>query len=137
MTNNKKEQERSALHATIWRIANGPQQVNNTVNKSDGSFESSTRTREIQILCKTNYWRIDMSKGWTLERRAQQSAAIRRWQPWAKSTGPRTTDGKARAARNADKGGGWRETRELFKLLNQEMRQQREVLGEVVQAFMR
>ena len=25
-------------------IANGPQQVNNTVNKSDGSFESSTRT---------------------------------------------------------------------------------------------
>ena len=139
MTNNKKEQERSALHATIWRIANGPQQVNNTVNKSDGSFESSTRTREIQILCKTNYWRTKAMKqsGWTSERRAQQSAAIRRWQPWAKSTGPRSPDGKARAARNADKGGGWRETRELFKLLNQEMRQQREVLGEVVQAFMR
>ena len=75
--------------------------------------------------------------GWTLERRAQQSAAIRRWQPWVKSTGPRSPDGKVRAARNADKGGKWRETRELFKLLNQEMRQQREVLGEVEQAFMR
>ena len=44
------------------------------------------------------------------------------------STGPRTTDGKARAARNADKGGGWRETRELFKLLNHTMRQQKEML---------
>jgi hypothetical protein len=66
-----------------------------------------------------------------LERRAQQAKAIRRWQPWAKSTGPRTPDGKVRAARNADKGGGWRKTRELFKLLNQELREQKEVLGEI------
>lgn len=72
--------------------------------------------------------------GWTLERRAQQSAAIRRWQPWEKSTGPRSSDGKARSARNADKGGGWGE---LFKRLNQEMRQQRQVLGEVEQVFLR
>lgn len=43
--------------------------------------------------------------GWTPERRAQQAEAIRRWQPWAKSTGPRTNDGKARSSRNADKGG--------------------------------
>lgn len=71
-----------------------------------------------------------MSKGWTSERRAQQSAAIRRWQPWVKSTGPCTPDGKARAARNADKGGRWRETRELFKLLNQTMRQQKEMLDD-------
>ena len=69
--------------------------------------------------------------GWTLERRKQQAEAIRRWQPWAKSTGPRSADGKAQSARNADKGGGWRETRELFKILNQEMRQQKESLGEV------
>ncbi len=69
--------------------------------------------------------------GWTLERRTKQAEAIRRWQPWAKSTGPRTPDGKARSARNADKGGGWREMRELFKLLNQELREQKEVLGEI------
>lgn len=69
--------------------------------------------------------------GWTLERRKQQAEAIRRWQPWAKSTGPRSPDGKERAARNADKGGGWRETRQFFKLLNSELRQQKEVLQEI------
>jgi hypothetical protein len=42
--------------------------------------------------------------GWTPERRAKQAEAIRRWQPWAKSTGPRTEEGKARSSRNADKG---------------------------------
>lgn len=69
--------------------------------------------------------------GWTLERRARQAEAIRRWQPWIKSTGPRSPDGKARSARNADKGGGWRETRELFKQLNQNLRRQKEVLAEI------
>lgn len=69
--------------------------------------------------------------GWTLERRARQAEAIRRWKPWAKSTGPRSPEGKARAARNADKGGNWRETRELFRRLNQELRQQKEILGEI------
>lgn len=41
---------------------------------------------------------------WTPERRAKQAQAIRRWQPWSKSTGPRTKEGKARSSRNADKG---------------------------------
>jgi hypothetical protein len=41
--------------------------------------------------------------GWTDERRANQAAAIRRWQPWTKSTGPRTIEGKATSSRNADK----------------------------------
>lgn len=43
--------------------------------------------------------------GWTDERRAKHAAAIRRWKPWAKSTGPRTVAGKARAAQNAYKHG--------------------------------
>ncbi|MFC3673555.1 hypothetical protein [Novosphingobium pokkalii] len=43
--------------------------------------------------------------GWTPERRAKQAEAIRRWQPWAQSTGPRTEEGKARSSRNANKGG--------------------------------
>jgi hypothetical protein len=42
--------------------------------------------------------------GWTPERRAKQAEAVRRWKPWEKSTGPRTADGKAKSARNADKG---------------------------------
>jgi len=44
------------------------------------------------------------SSSWTPERRAKQAEAIRRWQPWSKSTGPRTNQGKARSSRNADKG---------------------------------
>jgi len=43
------------------------------------------------------------AKGWSDERRARQSAAIKRWSPWTKSTGPRTAAGKARAAQNAAK----------------------------------
>lgn len=39
-------------------------------------------------------------KGWSDERRAKHSELIRRLAPWAKSTGPRTTEGKARAAAN-------------------------------------
>ncbi|PXA87709.1 hypothetical protein DMC47_31400 [Nostoc sp. 3335mG] len=46
-----------------------------------------------------------MANGWSPERRARQSEAIRRWKPWERSTGPQTVDGKARASRNADKGG--------------------------------
>jgi hypothetical protein len=39
-------------------------------------------------------------KGWTPERRARQAALIRRWQPWLRSTGPKTAAGKARVAMN-------------------------------------
>lgn len=46
-----------------------------------------------------------MANGWTPERRARQSAAIRHWKPWERSTGPQTAHGKASASRNADKGG--------------------------------
>ncbi|MFB0613705.1 hypothetical protein [Aurantiacibacter poecillastricola] len=44
------------------------------------------------------------SEAWTPERRAKQAQAIRRWKPWKKSTGPRTSEGKARSSRNADRG---------------------------------
>lgn len=45
------------------------------------------------------------SRGWTPERRARHAAAMRRWSPWTKSTGPKTASGKARSSRNAYKHG--------------------------------
>lgn len=42
---------------------------------------------------------------WTSEASAKQAALIATWQPWCASTGPRSADGKAKVARNADQGG--------------------------------
>jgi hypothetical protein len=41
---------------------------------------------------------------WTPEARAKQAALIHSWQPWNQATGPRTSAGKAKVARNADNG---------------------------------
>jgi hypothetical protein len=61
-----------------------------------------------------------MANGWTAERRARQSEAIRRWRPWERSTGPRTSEGKARVARNAFEG-GWRQVlRELARVMREQ-----------------
>jgi hypothetical protein len=46
-----------------------------------------------------------MANGWTETRRQKQGEAINRWGPWDHSTGPRTSPGKARVARNAYRGG--------------------------------
>ena len=35
-----------------------------------------------------------MANGWTPERKARQSQLIQSWQPWNKSTGARTPEGK-------------------------------------------
>ncbi|OYZ58848.1 MAG: hypothetical protein B7Y21_01630 [Hydrogenophilales bacterium 16-61-112] len=60
-----------------------------------------------------------MANGWTPERQARQSELIRQWQPWAKSTGPKTIEGKSTVSQNAFKG-GWREQmRELAKALRE------------------
>lgn len=42
---------------------------------------------------------------WTTEEREKQSQLIQNWQPWSKSTGARTPEGKAVSSRNAYKGG--------------------------------
>lgn len=67
-----------------------------------------------------------MADPWTPERRARQAELIRTWQPWTRSTGPRTPEGKAKASRNAWKGGHWQQIKELRRLLNDEIRDARE-----------
>ena len=57
---------------------------------------------------------------WSLERKAKQSQAIRQWQPWTKSTGAKTLQGKAVVSRNAFKGGHRPHLRQLAKELAQE-----------------
>ena len=66
-----------------------------------------------------------MSNGWTPERRARQAALIRTWKPWCQSTGPRSAEGKARAAQNGFKGARWRVLQALTKEMNALMREQR------------
>lgn len=46
-----------------------------------------------------------ITKGWPPSRRKKQAAHIRRTQPWLKTTGPKTIEGKARSSRNAYKHG--------------------------------
>jgi len=57
---------------------------------------------------------------WSPERKAKQSQAIRQWQPWTKSTGAKTTQGKAVVSRNAFKGGHRPHLRQLAKDLSEE-----------------
>lgn len=58
-----------------------------------------------------------MRSGWTPERRRRQALAIQRWRPWERSTGPRTSEGKAKVALNAWKGGERPALRELAQVL--------------------
>ena len=58
-----------------------------------------------------------MSNGWTLERRARQSALIQQWRPWDKSTGPKSAEGKAAVSVNAYKGGTRLLLRQLARML--------------------
>ena len=42
---------------------------------------------------------------------------IRQWKPWESSTGPKSTEGKAKAARNAYKGGSRQMLRDAARAL--------------------
>ena len=70
-----------------------------------------------------------MANGWTPERRARQAELIRQWQPWKQSTGPRSQEGEAAAARNAWKGGARPLLRDLARELREQDKARRELLG--------
>lgn len=67
---------------------------------------------------------------WTPERRARQAEAIRDWAPWKHSTGPRSTEGKARASRNADRGVA--ATQRSMRTISRVIAAYRRQLGKVV-----
>jgi hypothetical protein len=58
-----------------------------------------------------------VARNWTPQQRQQQAERIRSWCPGKYSTGPRTAEGKARAARNGWKGGHREMLRELARAL--------------------
>ena len=70
-----------------------------------------------------------MANGWTPERRARQAELIRSWRPWAKSTGPKSMEGKERVSRNAWTGGHRAQLQELTKMVNAEVRASRELVN--------
>jgi len=74
-----------------------------------------------------------MKNGWTQERRKRQAELIKNWKPWAHSTGPRTAEGKAKTARNADKGGSRQMLRELSRTLRAAMSEQQEEMADLIE----
>ena len=70
-----------------------------------------------------------MATTWTPERRARQAELIRQWKPWAKSTGPKSPEGKERVAKNAWRGGHRAQLRALIKMVNAEVQASRELLA--------
>ena len=87
------------------------------------------RTRRILQRRKPDYWERAMANGWTPERRARQAALIRTWRPREYSTRPRTAQGKARTARNGDKGEAWRIERDMLRSLGRTLKAQRQALS--------
>ena len=90
-------------------IAQGPQQVIN---------ETATRARENETRNELLEQTTHEPDQW-LERGAPegQAQAIHKWQPWTKSTGPKTAAGKATTSQNAWQGGTRPLLRELARLL--------------------
>lgn len=85
-----------------------------------------------------------MGKGWTPERRARQAALIRAWRPWEQSTGPRSAEGRAQAARNAQRFHGWTpellamrdEVRAINRHAGELLREQAQVRAELVRVLL-
>ena len=70
-----------------------------------------------------------MATTWTPEGRALQAELIRTWQPWVKSTGPRSPEGRQRVSRNAWTGGHRAQLRGFTKMVNAEVRASRELIN--------
>ncbi len=72
-----------------------------------------------------------MNNGWTSERKAKQALAIQQWKPWEVSTGPKSAEGKARASRNAFKGGKRPALRQAIAMVRRYVKDNQEFLEEL------
>ena len=70
-----------------------------------------------------------MATTWTPARRARQAELIRQWMPRAKSTGPKSIEGRQRVSRNAWRGGHRAQLQELTKMVNEQVRPTRELVS--------
>ncbi len=87
-------------HEISFKQTIGPAQPHRISGKQTIKPASNTHTG-VSATQKTG----KRTNGWTPERRMRQAEAIRRWRPWARSTGPRTQAGKEACSRNAYKHG--------------------------------
>ncbi len=73
-----------------------------------------------------------MANGWTLERRKKQSEQIKIWQPWQKSTGAKSVEGKQVVSKNALKHGmRSADVRALQSLLAEQNRKLKDLLKNI------
>jgi hypothetical protein len=89
-----------AVFAKQANIAHGPQQVNNGAETLAPAREEKTIQSNELI---TN--RVQHGRHCTTEEQERQGELIQKWQPWKKSTGPKTPKGKAKSANKAYKHG--------------------------------
>ena len=70
-----------------------------------------------------------MTNGWTQASRARQASIIQRWKLWERSTGPRTSEGKARVSQNTHKGGSRHLLRALSGLLKDQDKRRKDLVS--------
>ena len=68
------------------------------------------------------------ARQWTEEQRKQKSLKIKQWQQWQNCTKAKTIEGKAKASRNAYRGG----VRQQLKALNQLLQSQKNSLSKII-----
>src|ERR1017187_9060022 len=98
----------------------GRKSVNFEQNPRSASSRITGHVRSesaVNLVRNTQYWSKRMANGWNSERKVRQSELIRRWKPWRRSTGPKSPEGKAKAAGNADKGSNRAMLKVLARLL--------------------
>ena len=95
------------------------------INKS--TMELLNLLQEIYQIRQTNFWRFKMANGWTGERKQKQRELIQNWKPWEKSTGARTTKGKAKSKMNAYKFGS-SEAKMMLRELGRMLREEKKLI---------
>jgi len=72
-----------------------------------------------------------MANGWTPERRAKQAEMIRKWNPWEKSTGAITVNGKLISSQNSKTHGAYtKENREVQTIISNLVSQNKALNGQ-------